>query len=313
MIFLVVLVLMKDLIGQRREAIVLKGRGACTTYATTRFYLGGLFYLLVGVLVGTGMWIGWSEPLRIAIPKEVHVHTNLWGYTALIFAGLIFDLFPALTKQRMFGKARVDMLIFGAMALGALGLVIGPWLGIGWPAVTGLILHTLGTLLLLGAFVRMVVREPGLRHPGGAHIASSYLWMLVPTIVAPFIVAKASESFPVSEVSGNGGPILIYGWILTFILAVIPYFFTQVFQPNRAPALGGSWWSLASMHLGSLLFWLGLFLPSAQAGLRAGAFFFWFAALLPMLLELYAHVKAGTERMERASRRIVPGDTVQMD
>lgn len=313
LIFLAVLVLMKDLIGLRREAIAQKGRGVCAAYSTTRFYLGGLSYLLVGILVGTGMWIGWSEPLRIAIPKEVHVHTNLWGYTALIFAGIIFDLFPALTKQRLFGKARLDMLVFGAMALGALGLVTGPWLDIGWPAVVGLTLHTLGTLLLLGAFVRMVVRERGLRNPGGAHIVTSYVWMLVPTIVAPFIVAKASEYFPVGEVSGNGGPILIYGWILTFILATIPYFFTQVFQPNRTPVLGGSWWSLISMHVGSILFWLGLFLPNIQTGLRAGAFFFWFAALLPMLLELYAHAKDGTERMERASRRIVPGDTVQTE
>ena len=313
MIFLAVLVLSKDLVGLRREAITVKGRSVCATYATTRFYLGGLIYLLVGVLVGTGMWIGWSEPLRIAIPKEVHVHTNLWGYTALIFAGLIFDLFPALTKQRLFGKAQLDMLVFGTMTLGALGLVIGPWLDLGWPAVYGLTLHTIGTLLLLGAFIRMVVRERGLRHSGGAHIVTSYLWMLIPTLVAPFIVAKASERFPVGEVSGNGGPILIYGWILTFLLAIIPHFFTQVFQPYRMPAQGGSWWSLASMHLGSLLFWLGLFLPSVQAGLRAGAFFFWFAALLPMLLALYAHARAGTEKIERVSRRIVPGDTVQMD
>ncbi len=313
MIFFAVLLLMKDLISLRREAIAVQGRGVCSTYATTRFYLGGLVYLLVGVLVGTGLWIGWSAPLGIAIPKEVHVHTNLWGYTALIFAGLIFDLFPKLTKQRLFGKARLDMLVFGAMALGALGLVTGPWLDIGWPAVYGLTLHTLGTLLLLGAFVLMVIRERRLRHPGAAHIVSSYLWMLIPTLVAPFIVAKASEFFPVGEVAGNGGPILIYGWILTFLLAIIPYFFTQVFQPNRTPALGGSWWSMIAMHLGSILFWLGLFLPSIQAGLRAGAFFFWFAALIPMLLELYARAKVGTERMERASRRIVPGDTVQTD
>jgi hypothetical protein len=199
------------------------------------------------------------------------------------------------------------------MALGALGLVTGPWLDIGWPAVAGLTLHTLGTLLLLGAFVRMMVRERGLRHPGGAHIASSYLWMLVPTIVAPFIVAKASERFPVGEVAGKGGPILIYGWIMTFILAVLPYFFTQVFQPNRSPSLGGNWLSLASMHLGSLLFWVALFFPQAQAGLRAGAFLFWFAALLPMLFQLYKQAQSGTERMERASRRIVPGDTMEID
>jgi len=199
MIFLAVLVLMKDLIDLRREAIAQNGRGVCNTYATTRFYLGGLVYLLVGALVGTGMWVGWSEPLHIAIPKEVHVHTNLWGYTALIFAGLIFDLFPTLGKQRLFGKARLDMFVFGTMMLGALGLVTGPWLDIGWPAVAGLTLHTIGTLILLIGLIRLVVRERTLRHPGVAHLVTAYLWLLVPVIVAPYIVAKASY-FPTSTV-----------------------------------------------------------------------------------------------------------------
>jgi hypothetical protein len=67
------------------------------------------------------------------------------------------------------------------------------------------------------------------------------------------------------------------------------------------------------MHLGSVLFWAALFLPSAQAGLRAGAFFLWFAALLPMLLDLYSQAQSGTERMERAARRILPGDSIKME
>jgi hypothetical protein len=313
MIFLAVLVLIKDLIRLRREAIAQKGRGVCSTYSTTRFYLGGLAYLLVGVLVGTGLWIGWAGPLHIAVPKEVHVHTNLWGYTALVFAGLIYDLFPALTRQKLFGKVRLDMVVFASMALGALGLVTGPWLDIGWPAVAGLALHTIGTLVLMVQLAQMVIRDRAQRHPGVAHMVSANLWMLVPTIVAPYIVAKASESFPVGEVSGNGGPILIFGWILTFILAVLPYFFNQVFQPNRSPALGGSWLSLAFMHLGSVLFWIALFFPQVQAGLRAGAFLFWFAALLPLLFLLYKQAQSGTELMERASRRIVPGDSYQSD
>ena len=54
-----------------------------------KFYITGLSYLVVGGLVGTGLWLGWSEPLHIAAPIEVHVHTNLWGFAALILAGLI--------------------------------------------------------------------------------------------------------------------------------------------------------------------------------------------------------------------------------
>jgi cytochrome c oxidase cbb3-type subunit I len=70
LIFAAVLVLMKDLVNLRRDAILQKGREVCAAYSTTRFYLGGLVYLLVGVLVGTGMWIGWAGPLQIAIPKK---------------------------------------------------------------------------------------------------------------------------------------------------------------------------------------------------------------------------------------------------
>jgi hypothetical protein len=313
LIFVAVLVLIKDLIKLRRLAIHLQSRAVCSTYSTTRFYLGGLVYLLVGVLVGTGMWIGWSEPLRIAIPKEVHVHTNLWGYTALIFAGLIYDLFPDLTRQKLFSRVRLDMLVFGSMALGALGLVTGPWLDLGWSAVAGLTLHTLGTLVLLVQLIRMVASERKLRHPGLAHMVSAYLWLLVPVVVAPYIVAKASGSFPVGEVAGNGGPILIYGWILTFLLAVMPYFFTVAIQPARKPALGGSWLSLALMHLGSLLFWLALFFPKGQAILRAAAFLFWFAAMLPLMFDLYGVAQSGAEQMERAERRVFPAETVNSE
>lgn len=312
LIFIAVLILMQDLVGLRRAAINQHGKGVCSTYSTTRFYLGGLFYLLVGVLVGTGLWIGWAEPLAIAVPKEVHVHTNLWGYTALIFAGLVYELFPALSKQKLHGHVRLDMLVFGSMAIGALGLVIGPWLDIGWPAVAGLTLHTAGTLLLLAQVMVMVVREKKLRHPGVAHLVSAYLWVMVSAVAAPFIVAKASERFPVAEIAGNGGPILIYGWIMTFALAIIPYFFRQLFDPYGKPDLGGSWRSLIFMHLGGLLFWVALFWPSMQAVLRAGAFLFWFIGLMPTLLGLFFQVRAGAERIERASQPVVTtGESVK--
>lgn len=294
LIFAAILMLMKDLIDLRREAIAREGHEVCTSYATTRFYLGGLFYLLIGVLVGTGMWIGWSEPLGIAIPKEVHVHSNLWGYTAIIFAGLLFELFPQLRQRKIFGKS-MEMLVFGSMFIGASGLVIGPWLDIGWPAVAGIILHTVGILTLLGYLIHLLVQKHELRRPGHAHIISSFIWLLVPVIVAPYIVAKASEDFPVEEVAGGGGPILIYGWILTFLAAAIPYFVPKSRTVSQAPTLGGSWFSLVSMHLGGILFWTALFLPSVQNLLRAGAFFFWFLGIIPMLKNSFGWIRANAD------------------
>src|SRR5690606_11144274 len=93
------------------------------------FYGAALLYLLWGIFLGTGLWLGWGEALGIAYPKEVHVHTNLWGFTALLFAGLLVDLYaPISGRQLAWPKSRP--VIFWSMALVALGLVLGPWIGI---------------------------------------------------------------------------------------------------------------------------------------------------------------------------------------
>ncbi len=291
LIFGAVLLVMKDLLGMRKEALAQEGKGVCHSYATTRFYLGGLFYLLIGVLVGTGMWIGWAEPLRIAVPKEVHVHSNLWGYTAIVFSGFLFEMFPQLRPKKILGKS-MEIIVFALMFVGASGLVIGPWLDIGWPAVVGLIMHTAGILVLLGYLVALLVKNKEVRHPGYAHIVSSYFWLLMAVIVAPYIVANASDSFPVEEVAGGGGPILIYGWIMTFLAAALPFFTPKSRPAPAAGSVGGSWYSLAFMHIGSIFFWAALFLPPVQKMLRAGAFFFWLLGILPLMKSSFGWIHA---------------------
>ncbi|MCL4862890.1 MAG: hypothetical protein KJZ93_26005, partial [Caldilineaceae bacterium] len=45
---------------------------------SVKFYVTGLLYLLLGIIVGAGLWLGWSGPLRIQVPLEVHIHANNW-------------------------------------------------------------------------------------------------------------------------------------------------------------------------------------------------------------------------------------------
>jgi len=132
-----------------------------------KFYLMGLVYLLVGIIIGTGLWVGWSEPLRIAVPKEAHIHANSWGFAALVFAGLLVDLLPALTGKALASRRTINA-IFWAMTLGALGLVLGPWLG-GNLVVTvpGLVLHIGATAVLLILLARSL-RGAGLYARAGA-------------------------------------------------------------------------------------------------------------------------------------------------
>ena len=55
--------------------------------ASLKFYIPGIFYLLVGIIIGTGLWLNWSEALYIKVPLEAHIDANSWGLMSLVFAG----------------------------------------------------------------------------------------------------------------------------------------------------------------------------------------------------------------------------------
>lgn len=261
-----------------------------------KFYITGLSYLVVGGLVGTGLWLGWSEPLHIAAPIEVHVHTNLWGFAALILAGLIVDLYPSFANRRLAWPRTIPW-VYWMMATGALGLISGPWLDINLLTVIGLTLHTLGSVLLLIIAIRPLVGDRRAWTPGMLHLLTSYIWFFIPVVVAPLIVARATD-FPVQEISGSGGPILIFGWILQFGYALVPFIFSRFLEPAQPARLGGTWLSLTAVHAGSILFWVSLFFPSIAVAARALAYAFWMLSGLPILLGLWGRLRSGLRKFE---------------
>src|SRR5512145_1689636 len=96
--------------------------------ASLKFYITGVFYLLVGIIVGTGLFLNWSPALYIKVPLEAHIHANSWGFMSLVFAGLLVDFVPMITGKPLSSK-NATAYIFWGMTLGAFGLVLGPWLG----------------------------------------------------------------------------------------------------------------------------------------------------------------------------------------
>ena len=55
--------------------------------AGRKFYIAGLAYFMVGIIVGTGLFTGWSGPLGIVgNATEVHIHANNWGLMSLVLA-----------------------------------------------------------------------------------------------------------------------------------------------------------------------------------------------------------------------------------
>ena len=276
------------------------GAAAGAGSGSLKFYAAGLVYLLVGILVGTGLWVGWNEPLRLGVPKEVHIHANSWGFASLVFAGLLIDLAPALTGAALASR-RTLTLIFWAMTLGALGLVLGPWLGGNLLAtVPGLVLHIAATVGLLAVLVQALRRHGLFRSAGAWHLVLAYTWILLPVLVAPLILLGVA-GIPGADIEATAPQALIYGWMLQFLFAVVPYFTARWLLHDGQARLGGNWLCLAAVNLGSALVWASIFMVDLRSPLHAVAYVLLGISLLAAAWETGAIALAALRRAEAGS------------
>ena len=265
--------------------------------ASLKFYITGVFYLLVGIIIGTGIYLNWSDALYIKVPLEAHIHANSWGFMSLVFAGLLVDFIPMITGRPLGSKKTVDYIYWG-MTLGAFGLVLGPWLGGSLPpTVAGLILHISATVLLIVSMVRAFNQSGRLNTAGAWHLVSSYLWILLPVLVAPAILLGFIEGGPVESTAPQA---LIYGWVLQFGIALIPYIARRFFLKEESPQLGGCWGSLAGATLGSVLVWISIFIVPARGVLYGIAFVLYALALIHPLKELAEITRDGLRKYNLA-------------
>lgn len=263
--------------------------------ASLKFYLTGIFYLLVGIIIGTGLFLNWSDALYIKVPLEAHIHANSWGFMSLVFAGLMVDFIPMVTGKPLASK-NATAYIFWGMTLGAFGLVLGPWLGGSLPpTVAGLVLHISATVVLVVSLVSSLNQSGKLNSAGGWHLVSSYAWILLPVMMAPTILLGVFEPGPIESTAPQA---LIYGWVLQFGIALIPYIARRFFLKEENPQLGGGWMSLATVTLGSILVWVSIFLVPARGVLYGIGFALYALALVHPLKELIEIARDGMKKIE---------------
>lgn len=265
--------------------------------AGRKFYLAGLAYFLLGIIVGTGLWLGWGNVLQIKTPIEVHIHANNWGLMSLVFAGLLVDLYPHFAGHPL-AWPRSIIPIFWMMTIGALGLVLGPWTGSLFFTVPGLVLHLSATIWLLLNVIQPLRGDKAAWVPGLWHLVLSYFWILAPVMVAPLIILGV-PGFPGAGIEQNAPQALIYGWVLQFGFALLPYFFRRVFLPNEAPRLGGNLFSLITVNFGGAFLWASIFLQPYYGLLHGTAYALWFVSILPITREVWLVVAQGMHRYER--------------
>ncbi len=268
-------------------------------HAGRKFYITGLTYFLLGIIVGTGLWLGWSDWLQIKEPVEVHIHANNLGFLSLVFAGLLVDMYPT-WAQRPLAWPRSITPLFWMMTIGALGLVLGPWLQFDWFSVAGLVLHLAATIWLLMNVIKPLLGDrEAWSQPGIWHLVGSYFWILAPVLVAPLIILGV-PGFPGAGIEQNAPQALIYGWVLQFGYALLPFFFRRSFIPGEPARLGGSWFSLVTVNLGGLFLWASIFVTEYQGFLHGTAYALWAVSIVPIAFDLWRIVRAGMARLEEA-------------
>ena len=267
--------------------------------AGRKFYIAGLLYFLIGILVGTGLFTGWGGPLGIVgNAKEVHIHANNWGFMSLVFAGLIVDLYSSWTKRPLANPKSVTP-IFWLMTVGAFGLIFGPWFNAKVLLVPGLVLHLIATLWLLANAFQPLRQNKDIRTIGMLHLITSYFWILAPIFTAPFILLGIG-TLPGATIEATAPQALVYGWLLQFGLAVVPYFFQRFLFNDENAALGGTRLSFILVNLGSLFLWASIFVEPMRSTLHGTAYLLWAGALLSVTIDLWQKIKVGMMKIETA-------------
>ena len=298
LIFIATILLMLQLFNMRAKGQTAKKAGQ--GHAGRKFYIVGLAYFLLGILIGTGLWTGWIQSLGVVgNAKEVHIHANNWGLLSMVFAGLLVDLYPVWAKRPLANPKSITP-IFWMMTLGAFGLIFGPWLANTYLLVPGLLLHLAATIWLLANVIKPIWGDLSAWTAGMSHLIFSYVWLLLPILMAP-IVLFGVGSLPGEIIEANAPQALIYGWALQFSYAIIPYFFRRVFLPDTPAKLGGTWLSFATINLGAIFLWASIFIVPLNSVLHGIAYLLWVISLLPILVDLWKTTRDGMSRLEQDS------------
>lgn len=256
-------------------------------------YGAALGFLLLGAFIGTGLWLGWSRWLHLPAPKEVHVHSMLWGFGSLLLARFLVQLVQVPEDEQR-GWQRSVTATFWLMFAGALGLTLGPWLESGPLQAAGLAAHTAGTLWLLIQWVRGQRRARAFALPSALHLVTAYFWQMVTVVAAPLVVFMP-DGVIARQVATQGGPILVYGWLLQYSYALIPFLFSVTLQPDRRPTLGGSWLGLVAGHAGTALYVAGLLAADVRPALHTAGYALWAISAMPVVVALWRLLQTSLE------------------
>ena len=217
------------------------------------------WFLAVGILAALGILTGVHGPGGYFGSLEAHVHANVWGFLGLTAAGALALLVPRIVHESLPHPGRLRW-SYAGIAVGASGLVAGPWLAVAPITFAGLALYLGGTALLLAEVVGAWRAAGGLDARAG-HVLGAYVWLLFPVPWAPFVLLTP-ELVPAAAIERAAIDGLVFGWMLQLAMAFLPVVVAWTGSTGRdveaavAAAGAPSRVGLVSINAGVLALWI---------------------------------------------------------
>ncbi len=259
-------------------------------HASLRLYVAGPLFFLIGILMAISMLLNWPAPGQFSGLLEAHVHANVWGFLGLVVAGFLLDHIPTYVGHPLRWPTLVPATSW-LLITGVTVLVAGPWLGFLPLTLLGIVIYMVATALLLSNLVG-TIRASHIWTPNLAHLTVAYLWMIVPAIVAPLVLAFTGH-LPTGRIEEAAVSGLVAGWILQIVIGAFPLWLREG-QPHTV-GRDGWWFSVVALNFGVLTIWISAFTPDLATTivLTALAYTFVVLGLLPPLVIILARVVGG--------------------
>jgi hypothetical protein len=289
--------------GGRKSKRDAAGEGLRRYYAVAPWFLG------VGILAALGMLLNLHGPGGYFGSLEAHVHANVWGFLALVAAGTLLAVIPALADAELRYPKLVPVTFWG-VTLGAVGLVAGPWLAVNPLTMAGLATYVVGTLALLANLVGTWRGEGCRRDSRFAHVIGAYVWLVFPVPWAP-LVLLFPETVPAAGIEAAAIVGLVFGWMLQLAMALLPSVAValretpgDVRQSIGEVAHRPPWLGVVAVNAGMLALWTTAFpaFGAVEEPLRLGGYALVGIAWLGFLPGLWRALLGEAEKSRGADR-----------
>jgi hypothetical protein len=129
-----------------------------------------MMYLIVGMIAGALYWLNTVNPISPSLSAlyPVYIHLLVVGWLTQLIYGVIYWMFPIISKTDMRGNARLAWTAWIALNLGMiLRAVCEPWRAITANPVNGVGLVASAVLQVVAAYLVVMVCWPRVRERAG--------------------------------------------------------------------------------------------------------------------------------------------------